>query len=127
MRETNFLMKETVFRITELDTLLVVQPKKVDSSLFVQHVPTSTLLYRPSFLIFAIKHRLCTQNLRLYVLSKKKELEDHWSCSSPERLSHCKLVRFKLIENLPMKVYAWTLLTPGAWPNLTQGHDWHNL
>ena len=24
-----------------------------------------------------------------------------------------------------MKVYAWTLLTPGAWPNLTQGHDWH--
>ena len=22
-----------------------------------------------------------------------------------------------------MKVYAWTLLTPGAWPNLTQGHD----
>ena len=25
-----------------------------------------------------------------------------------------------------MKVYAWTLLTPGAWPNLTQGHDWHN-
>ena len=55
------------------------------------------------------------------------ELEDHWSCSSPERLSHCKLMRFKLIENLPMKVYAWTLLTPGAWPNLTQGHDWHNL
>ena len=56
-----------------------------------------------------------------------KELEDHWSCSSPERLSHCKLMRFKLIENRPMKVYAWTLLTPGAWPNLTQGHDWHNL
>ena len=54
-------------------------------------------------------------------------LEDHWSCSSPERLSHCKLMRFKLIENRPMKVYAWTLLTPGAWPNLTQGHDWHNL
>ena len=26
-----------------------------------------------------------------------------------------------------MKVYAWTLLTPGAWPNLTQGHDWHNF
>ena len=46
-------------------------------------------------------------------------LEDHWSCSSPERLSHCKLMRFKLIENRPMKVYAWTLLTPGAWPNLT--------
>ena len=23
-----------------------------------------------------------------------------------------------------MKVYAWTLLTPGAWPNLNQGHDW---
>ena len=57
----------------------------------------------------------------------KKLLEDHWSCSSPERLSHCKLMRFKLIENRPMKVYAWTLLTPGAWPNLTQGHDWHNL
>ena len=56
-----------------------------------------------------------------------EKLEDHWSCSSPERLSHCKLMRFKLIENLPMKVYAWTLLTPGAWPNLTQGHDWHNL
>ena len=55
------------------------------------------------------------------------ELEDHWSCSSPERLSHCKLMRFKLIENRPMKVYAWTLLTPGAWPNLTQGHEWHNL
>ena len=55
------------------------------------------------------------------------ELEDHWSCSSPERLSHCKLMRFKLIENRQMKVYAWTLLTPGAWPNLTQGHDWHNL
>ena len=55
------------------------------------------------------------------------KLEDHWSCSSPERLSHCKLMRFKLIENRPMKVYAWTLLTPGAWPNLTQGHDWHNL
>ena len=36
-------------------------------------------------------------------------------------------LRFKLIENRPMKVYAWTLLTPGAWPNLTQGHDWHNL
>ena len=54
-------------------------------------------------------------------------LEDHWSCSSPERLSHCKLMRFKFIENPPMKVYAWTLLTPGAWPNLTQGHDWHNL
>ena len=54
-------------------------------------------------------------------------LEDHWSCSSPERLSHCKLMRFKSIENRPMKVYAWTLLTPGAWPNLTQGHDWHNL
>ena len=57
----------------------------------------------------------------------KTQLEDHWSCSSPERLSHCKLMRFKLIENRPMKVYAWTLLTPGAWPNLTQGHDWHNL
>ena len=57
----------------------------------------------------------------------KTKLEDHWSCSSPERLSHCKLMRFKLIENRPMKVYAWTLLTPGAWPNLTQGHDWHNL
>ena len=57
----------------------------------------------------------------------RKELEDHWSCSSPERLSHCKLIRFKLIENRPMKVYSWTLLTPGAWPNLTQGHDWHNL
>ena len=57
----------------------------------------------------------------------KRILEDHWSCSSPERLSHCKLMRFKLIENRPMKVYAWTLLTPGAWPNLTQGHDWHNL
>ena len=57
----------------------------------------------------------------------KIRLEDHWSCSSPERLSHCKLMRFKLIENRPMKVYAWTLLTPGAWPNLTQGHDWHNL
>ena len=42
----------------------------------------------------------------------KKKLEDHWSCSSPERLSHCKLMRFKLIENQPMKVYAWTLLTP---------------
>ena len=56
-----------------------------------------------------------------------RKLEDHWSCSSPERLSHCKLMRFKLIENRPMKVYAWTLLTPGAWPNLTQGHDWHNL
>ena len=28
-------------------------------------------------------------------------LEDHWSCSSPERLSHCKLMRFKLIENRP--------------------------
>ena len=55
------------------------------------------------------------------------QLEDHWSCSSPERLSHCKLMRFKLIENRPMKVYAWTLLTPRAWPNLTQGHDWHNL
>ena len=55
------------------------------------------------------------------------KLEDHWSCSSPERLSHCKLMRFKLIENRPIKVYAWTLLTPGAWPNLTQGHDWHNL
>ena len=55
------------------------------------------------------------------------KLEDHWSCSSPERLSHFKLMRFKLIENRPMKVYAWTLLTPGAWPNLTQGHDWHNL
>ena len=55
------------------------------------------------------------------------KLEDHWSCSSPERLSHCKLMRFKLIENQTMKVYAWTLLTPGAWPNLTQGHDWHNL
>ena len=54
-------------------------------------------------------------------------LEDHWSCSSPERLSHCKLMRFKLIKNRPMKVYAWTLLTPGAWPNLTQGHAWHNL
>ena len=26
-------------------------------------------------------------------------LQDHWSCSSPERLSHCKLMRFKLIEN----------------------------
>ena len=49
----------------------------------------------------------------------KTKLEDHWSCSSPERLSHCKLMRFKLIENRPMKVYAWTLLT--------QGHDWHNL
>ena len=58
---------------------------------------------------------------------KDRKLEDHWSCSSPERLSHCKLMRFKLIENQPMKVYAWTLLTPGAWPNLTQGHDWHNL
>ena len=57
----------------------------------------------------------------------KTKLEDHWSCSSPERLSHCKLMRFKLIENRPMKVYAWTLLTPWAWPNLTQGHDWHNL
>ena len=57
----------------------------------------------------------------------KEKLEDHWSCSSPERLSHCKLMRFKLVENRPMKVYAWTLLTPGAWPNLTQGHDWHNL
>ena len=57
----------------------------------------------------------------------KTKLEDHWSCSSPERLSHCKLMRFNLIENRPMKVYAWTLLTPGAWPNLTQGHDWHNL
>ena len=57
----------------------------------------------------------------------EEKLEDHWSCSSPERLSHCKLMRFKLIENRPMKVYAWTLLTPGAWPNLTQGHDWHNL
>ena len=55
------------------------------------------------------------------------KLEDHWSCSSPERLSHCKLMRFKLIENQPMKVYAWTLLTHGAWPNLTQGDDWHNL
>ena len=22
------------------------------------------------------------------------KLEDHWSCSSPERLSHCKLMRF---------------------------------
>ena len=32
-------------------------------------------------------------------------------------------MRFKLIENRPMKVYAWTLLTPGAWPNLTQGHE----
>ena len=42
----------------------------------------------------------------------KIKLEDHWSCSSPERLSHCKLMRFKLIENRPMKVYAWTLLTP---------------
>ena len=59
--------------------------------------------------------------------NEKSKLEDHWSCSSPERLSHCKLMRFKLIENRPMKVYAWTLLTPGAWPNLTQGHDWHNL
>ena len=44
--------------------------------------------------------------------SDMKKLEDHWSCSSPERLSHCKLMRFKLIENRPMKVYAWTLLTP---------------
>ena len=26
-----------------------------------------------------------------------------------------------------MEVYAWTLLTPGAWPNLTQGHDWHKF
>ena len=59
--------------------------------------------------------------------NQKLKLEDHWSCSSPERLSHCKLMRFKLIENRPMKVYAWTLLTPGAWPNLTQGHDWHYL
>ena len=65
---------------------------------------------------------------QFYRLSNRDiKLEDHWSCSSPERLSHCKLMRFKLIENRPMKVYAWTLLTPGAWPNLTQGHDWHNL
>ena len=28
------------------------------------------------------------------------KLEDHWSCSSPERLSHCKLMRFKLQVNL---------------------------
>ena len=60
-------------------------------------------------------------------IQKEIKLEDHWSYSSPERLSHCKLMIFKLIENPPMKVYAWTLLTPGAWPNLTQGHDWHNL
>ena len=64
---------------------------------------------KPSSLYFEIN--TCSINL----------LEDHWSCSSPERLSHCKLMRFKLIENRPMKVYAWTLLTPGAWPNLTQG------
>ena len=44
---------------------------------------------------------------------KMGRLEDHWSCSSPERLSHCKLKRFRLIENRPMKVYAWTLLKPG--------------
>ena len=67
------------------------------------------------------------KNIFLLNSAEDEILEDHWSCSSPERLSHCKLMRFKLIENRPMKVYAWTLLTPGAWPNLTQGHDWHNL
>ena len=79
-----------------------------------------------------LKHKVYVTNVALlirYITSfeNKQQLEDHWSCSSPERLLHCKLMRFKLIENLPMKVYAWTLLTPGAWPNLTQGHDWHNL
>ena len=79
------------------------------------------------------EERMYKQRLEMEEREKEKqraleyELEDHWSCSSPERLSHCKLMRFKLIENQPMKVYAWTLLTPGAWPNLTQGHDCHNI
>ena len=75
----------------------------------------------PVVILHMIWERDCNQPIHNLIL------EDHWSCSSPERLSHCKLMRFKLIENRPMKVYAWTLLTPGAWPNLTQGHDWHNL
>ena len=82
---------------------------------------TGTLKYKKETNTKAL---LCWQNSSGKHVHK---LEDHWSCSSPERLSHCKLMRFKLIENRPMKVYAWTLLTPGAWPNLTQGHDRHNL
>ena len=38
-------------------------------------------------------------NFDVFLSSGSYELEDHWSCSSPERLSNCKLMRFKLIEN----------------------------
>ena len=40
------------------------------------------------------------------------QLEDHWSCSSPERLSHCKLMGFKLIENRPMKSLCMDTIGP---------------
>ena len=134
-----------VFPIVSLWDLSVA----METTILIQSAPKPNAINPPTQLWFTLNLRLASEifffeivdgrrtdgrRMPAYPISspvslwlRSAKLEDHWSCSSPERLSHCKLMRFKLIENRPMKVYAWTLLTPGAWPNLTQGHDWHNL
>ena len=127
--EFNITLVDESFVLNQLQNLNVNKATGIDniSAKYLKMAAQAITKPLTKVLNLSIESNTFPDNLKKAKVTPIYKLEDHWSCSSPERLSHCKLMRFKLIENRPMKVYAWTLLTPGAWPNLTQGHDWHNL